>query len=513
MVDVVANHMGKGDISVNKPAPLNEQSAYHAACSSEIDYTNQTSVEMCEIAGLPDINTQSPEVRTMFQTWIKWLVTEYSFDGVRIDTVKHVEKEFWKSFSDAAGVYCIGEVWDGSPDYLAEYADTMPGLLDYAVFYPVNKFYQQTGGSAQNIVDMHDTITALFPDPTALGTFIDNHDNPRWLSEQGDISLFKNALAYVVLARGIPIVYYGSEQGYNGGADPANRESLWNSNFNTESDLYVTLSKMGAARKSAGGLAGDDHVHLHVADNAYAWSRAGGDLIVLTTNTGKGTTGNYCFNAQKNNGAWTNVLGSGNVTSDDSGNLCLDVSDGEPVVLVAADSTDAPAPEISATVSAAPSASASASISAAPITTETTIPDVITSAVSNATAAVILSVAKTTLATVVATPASPSACPSTVAVTFTGNVKTKMGETIKLVGNTAELGNWDLEKALVLSANGYTALKPVWSVTVQVPAGSKLKYKFVKVGTTGRVTWEGRKDRAYEVPCKASAKVGCTWGL
>jgi alpha-amylase len=486
MVDVVANHMGKGDVSANKPAPLNEQSAYHAACANDIDYSNQTSVEMCEIAGLPDINTESTEVRTMMQTWIKWLVTEYSFDGVRIDTVKHVEKDFWKSFSEAAGVYCIGEVWDGTPDYLAGYAETMPGLLDYAMYYPVNKFYQQTGGSAQDIVDMHSTITDKFPDPSALGTFIDNHDNPRWLSEQGDVSLFKNALAYVMLARGIPIVYYGSEQSYNGGADPANRESLWNSNFNTESDLYVTLSKMGAARKSAGGLAADDHVHLHVADNAYAWSRAGGDLIVLTTNTGKGTTGNYCFNAQKNNGAWTNVLGSGNVTSDDSGNICLDVSDGEPVVLVAGDSSDTPAPEVTATVTASPS--------------------------SNATAAVTRSVTKTTLATVVAKPTSSSTCSSTVAVTFTEKVETKIGETIKLVGNTAELGNWDLTKALVLSANGYTALNPVWSATVQVPAGSKIQYKFVKVGTAGGVTWEDRANRAYEVPCKASATVGSTWG-
>jgi alpha-amylase len=163
-------------------------------------------------------------------------------------------------------------------------------------------------------------------------------------------------------------------------------------------------------------------------------------------------------------------------------------------------------------VSASPSASASPAVSEAPAATETTVPEVITSGASDATATVVAPASQTTLATVVATPTSPSACPSTVAVTFTGTVKTEMGETIKLIGNVAELGSWDLNKALVMSANGYTALKPVWSITVQVPAGSKIKYKFVKVGTTGRVTWEGRTNRAYTVPCKASATVGCTWG-
>ena len=166
MVDVVANHMGQASISDHRPEPLNQDSSYHKDC--DIDYSNQTSVENCRIAGLPDVDTQSPTVRTLYQDWVKWLVKEYSFDGVRIDTVKHVEKEFWPGFSAAAGVYCIGEVFDGGPDYLAGYANTMPGLLNYAIYYPMNRFFQQKG-SSQDLVDMHNTISSKFPDPAALG--------------------------------------------------------------------------------------------------------------------------------------------------------------------------------------------------------------------------------------------------------------------------------------------------------------------------------------------------------
>ncbi|KAI0178492.1 glycoside hydrolase family 13 protein [Hypoxylon sp. FL1284] len=333
MVDVVANHVGPSSIADHQPSPLNEDSSYHAQC--EIDYSDQNSVENCWIADLPDLNTQSSDIRSLYQEWISWLVTEFDFDGVRIDTVKHVEKDYWPDFSSAASVYTIGEVFDGDANYVAGYASLMSGLLNYPMYYPMNAFYQQTG-SSQAMVDMYDQVSSLFPDPTALGSFLDNHDNARWLNTKNDLSLLKNALAYVILARGIPIVYYGTEQAYSGGSDPANREDLWRSGFNTDSEIYQAIARLSASRKAAGGLAGDDQTHLYVADTAYAWSRAGGDLVVLTTNSGLGSSGDHCFNTQVPNGAWNNTFSTGSFTADGDGNICITVSNGEPVVLVAA---------------------------------------------------------------------------------------------------------------------------------------------------------------------------------
>lgn len=137
MVDVVANHMGQGAINDNRPFPLNESFSYHEECN--IDYNNQTSVEQCRIAGLPDLYTEKPEIRTLLQDWVKWLVTEYSFDGIRIDTVKHVEHDFWSGFSEAAGVYSIGEVWDGNPSFVASYANAMGGLLNVSQIVPAGR--------------------------------------------------------------------------------------------------------------------------------------------------------------------------------------------------------------------------------------------------------------------------------------------------------------------------------------------------------------------------------------
>jgi alpha-amylase len=461
MIDVVANHMGQGAISDNRPSPLNQASSYHSDC--DIDYSNQTSIEDCRIARLPDLNTQSSEIRTLLNTWISWLVKEYQFDGVRIDTVKHVQQDFWPDFASAAGVYSIGEVWDGNSAYLAQYAKLMPGLLNYATYYPMNRFYQQTG-SAQDLVDMMNTVSNTFPDPSALGTFLDNHDNPRWLNVKNDQTLLKNALAFVILSRGIPILYYGTEQGYAGGADPANREDLWRSSFNTNADMYQAIKKLTAARKSAGGLAGNDHTHLYVASNAYAWSRAGGNLVVLTTNAGSGSNAQHCFNSQKANGKWTDVFSGSNtvVTADGSGQICVTVSSGNPIVLVA---------------------STGASTGSTP----------------------------TTLRTSSIRPTS-TACPTSVSVSFTERVTTSLGETIKITGNTAQLGNWNPSNAPALSASSYTSSNPVWTITLPMAAGSAVQYKFVKVSNGGAVTWESDPNRAYTVPgCQASASVNVTW--
>lgn len=331
MVDVVANHMGPGDVSSFRPEPLNQGSAYHSAC--DINYGDQGSIEYCRIANLPDLDTENAAVKTVLNNWIKWLVAEYGFDGVRIDTVKHVSKSFWPDFAWSSGAYTIGEVWDGNPDYLAGYDGLMGGLLDYATYYPMNRFYQQRG-SSQDLVDMINVVGTKFRNPAALGTFMDNHDNNRWLNQKNDYALLENCLAFVILSRGIPIVYYGTEQGYGGGQDPANREDLWRSNFNVNHSLYKAIQRLSGARSRYGGLgSATDHKHLYVADTAYAWSRAGGNLIVLTINSGGGFNGQHCFFSQRPNGSWEDIYNGGWYNSNGDGYICVQVRNGRPVVL------------------------------------------------------------------------------------------------------------------------------------------------------------------------------------
>lgn len=56
---------------------------------------------------------ENPKVVNMINGFIHWLVQEFSVDGLRVDTVKHVRKSFWPGFEAAAGVFCTGEVLHG----------------------------------------------------------------------------------------------------------------------------------------------------------------------------------------------------------------------------------------------------------------------------------------------------------------------------------------------------------------------------------------------------------------
>ena len=62
--------------------------------------------------------------------------------------------------------------------------------------------------------------------------------------------MLKNALAYTLTARGIPIMYYGTEQEFNGGNDPYDREPLWPTNLNQDTEVYQFLRTLNNARNS-----------------------------------------------------------------------------------------------------------------------------------------------------------------------------------------------------------------------------------------------------------------------
>ena len=115
-----------------------------------------------------------------------------------------------------------------------------------------------------------------------LGSFMDNHDNARFLSVYpGRDNGFKNAVAFALTARGIPFFYYGDEQLFSGGNDPANRESLWDV-MKTDSDMYSFVKTINNARQAAQGWA-YDYVERYVLDDFFAYSF--GDMLVLTTNS------------------------------------------------------------------------------------------------------------------------------------------------------------------------------------------------------------------------------------
>lgn len=112
--------------------------------------------------------------------------------------------------------------------------------------------YPENSNRVRNFVDMENARAELrkyAKDIYAFGNFVDNHDHRRFLNVNPDVQTFKHALTFVLFTQGIPIVYYGSEQGYNMGGDPESRQAMF-ADFNQDSDIYKFLKQVVAIRKS-----------------------------------------------------------------------------------------------------------------------------------------------------------------------------------------------------------------------------------------------------------------------
>ncbi len=121
--------------------------------------------------------------------------------------------------------------------------------------------------------------------------------------------------------------------------------------------------------------------------------------------------------------------------------------------------------------------------------------------------------ATSTRASTATSAASSCAVASSVAVTFNEKVTTVWGQTVKIVGSIPELGNWSPSSAVALSASQYTSSNPLWSATVNLPAGTTFQYKFIRVESNGAVSWESDPNRSYTVPqtCATSALSETSW--
>jgi alpha-amylase len=100
MIDVVFNHIGYvNNDDFSGIVPFNKPSYYHEPCDiTDEDYqnNNRERIEKCRIFGLPDINTESEEVKQIFFNWIgDNVIAKYGFDALRIDTVRHINMRFW----------------------------------------------------------------------------------------------------------------------------------------------------------------------------------------------------------------------------------------------------------------------------------------------------------------------------------------------------------------------------------------------------------------------------------
>jgi glycosidase len=302
-----------GEERVKKPDWLNDVAMYHNR--GESTFRGESS-QYGDFMGLDDVFTENPRVVAgMIDLYGRW-IDDFGMDGFRIDTARHVNPEFWQAFvpamlarARAKGIpnfHIFGEVMEFEPGELARFTkvDRLPAVNDFALQNALVETIAKDGPT--------DAITRVFRgdvlyeggEATArrLVTLTGNHDVYRFAravmlarptaSRDEVMRRVRLAYAVVLLARGVPTIYYGDEQGFTGMAadagaiDQNSREDM----FATRSASYATAPRLAPSQTAAGDHFDVNHplyrdlaelVRLRLADSALRRgrqvSRAAGD--------------------------------------------------------------------------------------------------------------------------------------------------------------------------------------------------------------------------------------------
>lgn len=306
-----------GEENLKTPAWLNDPKYYNNQGDS---FWQGESAIKGDFVGLDDIDTTMPEVVDGFIDIYRNIISEFKPDGFRIDTVKHVDLSFWQQFSPAIvghakslgipNFHVFGEVYSGDPEVLSRYTTSgkMPSVLDFGFQHAAAEiFYRGNHPDVlQTLLANDDYYADHDSQADILMNFLGNHDMGRtgFFINQGlpDIpsqeklqrSILSHALMY--LSRGIPVVYYGDEQGFTGdGGDVAARENMFASkvdeyndndllgtnqttaveNFDQAHPIYLAIKELAKLRMQHGALRyGQTHLrYLEPESKVFAFSR------------------------------------------------------------------------------------------------------------------------------------------------------------------------------------------------------------------------------------------------
>ncbi len=257
--------------SVKVPAWLNDVRYYHNR--GDTTFVGENSL-YGDFFGLDDLFTEHPRVVDGMIDIYKGWIRDFRIDGFRMDTMKHVNDEFWQKFSPAIvdyaksqGIpdfYMFGEVAeDFSQPFLSHFTthDDVQGVLDFpfqmnAVAFAGNS---RPTSELRTFFENDDWYTDGDSNVYNLPTFLGNHDRGRigmflrnanpGAPEAELLARDELAHALMYLSRGNPVVYYGDEQGFTGnGGDQDARQDM----FPSQSPQYNNLSDPIAGDDGAG---------------------------------------------------------------------------------------------------------------------------------------------------------------------------------------------------------------------------------------------------------------------
>lgn len=283
-----------------QPDWLNDPLLYHNRGS--VDFADPESMISGDLFGLDDLFTLHPRVIAgMIDIYRQW-IEQHGVDGFRIDAARHVEPEMWQQWWPAIrsaasaqgkdGFFAFGEANDPDPAHTSAFAvaSTLPAVLDIP-FMTAAREVVASGAPTTRLAalfDADDGYTRPDTDARFLPTLLSTHDagrigayvvrDDRGAGEGTRLARVELAYALLFTARGIPVVYYGDEQGFTGDEvyEGAMSEAARQDMFPTRVAAYADPAlnpRLGAAGSGAGAGVGAGS-HLDPSHPLYQHIRA-----------------------------------------------------------------------------------------------------------------------------------------------------------------------------------------------------------------------------------------------
>jgi glycosidase len=207
------------------------------------------------VSTMPDLNQRNPYLmRYLIQNSIWWIETA-GIDGIRMDTYPYAFREpmaqWMKELDDEYPNFnTVGETWVTVPAYTASWQKDsklsdvnsyLKTVMDFSFQECMDSAkHEETDGWWRGMNRLYNSFVYdyLYPNPSSVMAFLDNHDTDRFLGNGEDSLAMKQALALLLTVRRIPQLYYGTEIMMNGTKE--------------KSDGYVR-------KDFPGGFPGDDH--------------------------------------------------------------------------------------------------------------------------------------------------------------------------------------------------------------------------------------------------------------
>ena len=303
ILDGVFNHTGR-DFFAFKDIQKNRENSQYKDWYCNVNFSGNTEYNdgfSYENWGgynlLVKLNQQNPAVRDYICDVIRFWVSEYDIDGIRLDAADVLDFNYMKALRQVANevkpdFWLMGEVIHG--DY-SKWVNE--GTLHSVTNYQLHKALY-SGHNDHNYFEIAHTVKRLYemggnkPDGLKLYNFTDNHDVERIYTKLNNKAHFAPVHILEYTLPGVPSIYYGSEFGIEGRkeqfSDASLRPALNLEDYKdavTNNSFTRLLAALGKTRQNCKALSYGDYKELILMNRQYAFSRNyNGESVVVAVN-------------------------------------------------------------------------------------------------------------------------------------------------------------------------------------------------------------------------------------